>query len=274
MSEWYTRSGRIDRLPIDDRGLQYGDGLFETVAIRQGRPRLWQRHIERLERGCSRLQLPCPDGAETEALLQAALDATAIDTERCTLKLLLTAGPGGRGYARPASPSPVLYAGVFHARDYPASASVRTLRTMLAAPSPTAGLKTLNRLEQVLGRRELGDAFEGLMCDGDNRIICGTMSNVFIGIGNRLMTPALDRCGVAGVVRAELLERAAADGRRIDVVDVAAGVLLECDSMLLTNSQFGTMPVASVNGRRLPGNDTMDALAGLLVEAGFGKGSA
>ena len=108
-----------------------------------------------------------------------------------------------------------------------------------------AGIKSLNRLEQVLGRNEIDEHVvqEGLMLDIEGRLICGTMSNVFLLIDNAFVTPAITRCGVSGIMRRKLLETLNAIGVGFDVRDVDADELSDSQGVLLSNSQFGALPV-------------------------------
>jgi 4-amino-4-deoxychorismate lyase len=199
------------RLDCRDRGLQYGDGVFETMRIRRGQVRLLDYHLERLGLGCRRLKIAGPP----QALLRREIALAAGARREGILKLIVTRGPGTRGY-RPtgrekctriltvaALPKAVL-------AEAGTAARVRLCATPLGLNRHLAGLKTLNRLESVMARTEWRDAgiWEGLMRDTDENIVCGTMSNLFLRRGSTLMTPMLDRCGVAGVMRRWILETA------------------------------------------------------------------
>lgn len=250
MSEWFAKGRSIDSVDIRDRAVQYGDGLFETIAIRDGQPRFWPLHIKRLQLGCHRLGIAAPDEAELAADLDAALHQCAFDTTHCAAKIVVTAGTGQRGYRRSGGAGPSVWIGVFRAQKIPASAykdgiDVRLCHLRLAKQPQLAGLKTLNRLEQVMACAEWDDSniFEGLMLDPDDRLICGTMSNVFIVTANSLKTPAITRCGVAGIMRQHLLAIIADAGIDCEVADISVGESLAADEMFLTNSQFGVLPV-------------------------------
>ena len=232
-----------------DRGLQYGDGLFETMRVRHGKVRLLEFHLERLAAGCARLRLAAPAPALLcrEIRRAAALDDDAI------VKLILTRGIGARGY-RPTGrerPTRILSLGKLptHAHGAkPAAWTVRLCKTRLGWNEALAGMKTLNRLESVLARAEWRGmtVAEGLMQDADGNVVCGTMSNLFIRSGAVLATPSLDRCGVAGVMRRFVLEQAASAGlrpfeRRIRLEDLSAA-----EEVFMTNAVIGVMPVAEV----------------------------
>ena len=228
-----------------DRGLAYGDGLFETIAVRRGQPRLLDRHLQRLATGCQRLRIPCDI-----AQLDAEIRAYAALLGEGVAKLLLTRGDGLRGYAPPAesavrrlllgSPTPAYPPA--HATE---GIALYPCTTRLATQPLLAGLKHLNRLEQVLARGEWTstDYAEGLMLDQDGRPIEGVFSNLFLVCAGRLQTPALDRCGVAGVLRGLLLDLAAQAGIPSEIRPLALDELLGADEVFLCNSQYGIWPV-------------------------------
>ena len=250
MSRWFRNGKPVTTVSIDDRGFHYGDGLFETIAVRDGQPRLWGHHMERLSLGCERLSIRMPDVARLQAELHLALEQEYPESADCVVKIILSAGRGQRGYGREPGGTGILLIGLFDYAPLPRAVFVAGIdsvicETALATHSATAGLKTLNRLEQVLGRAEClaADAFEGLMLDAEKRLICGTMSNVFIVAGNSIITPSLQRCGVAGVMRRRLLQLLEQRGKAVTVSDVSIDDLRSCDEIFLTNSQFGAIPV-------------------------------
>ncbi|MCX8049387.1 MAG: aminodeoxychorismate lyase [Methylohalobius sp.] len=238
---------------VADRGFQYGDGLFETFLVHCGVPVFWQAHLERLKRGCERLGIlfPDPDRLRQEAEVICAA------REQGVLKLALTRGIGGRGYAPPKEAKPTQ---VFSFHSLPANlpqiqrgVKVRACRTHLGINPDLAGIKHLNRLEQVLARREWDDPsiYEGLMCDWEGWLVEGIMTNLFWRRDGILFTPRLDRCGVAGIARAWVLERAAEWGIEMQEVRVGPRALAEAEEVFLTNSVVGIVPVVElVNGGR------------------------
>lgn len=240
-----------DTLSVKDRGLAYGDGLFETISIKGGQPRLLQRHLARLAEGCRRLALPLD-----LSTMQAELLAFSGLLGEGVAKLIVTRGEGPRGYAAPALTQPRRILQAAPAPAYPlqhATDGIRLYpcRTRLAEQPLLAGLKHLNRLEQVLARSEWQDAehAEGLMRDVSGRVIEAVFSNLFLVVGGTLITPELSRCGVAGVMRAELLERAHLLGMSVEVRDVAFAELLAADEVFLCNSLYGIWPVRALEAR-------------------------
>ncbi|BAN49521.1 aminodeoxychorismate lyase [Metapseudomonas resinovorans] len=243
-----------ESLSIKDRGLAYGDGLFETIAVRAGRPPLLEYHLARLAEGCRRLGI-----ALDLALMRTELLAFSAGLGEGVAKLMITRGEGLRGYAPPpvALPRRILQSSAFPA--YPEANAEQGVRlfpcaTRLAEQPLLAGLKHLNRLEQVLARAEWqgGEFAEGLMRDQSGRVIEAVFSNLFLVRDGGLVTPDLSRCGVAGVMRAALLGSARAQGIEVDVRDVSYGELLQADEVFLCNSLFGIWPVRSVTEQNWP----------------------
>ena len=235
-----------------DRGLQYGDGLFETMRVRDGRIRLLEYHLDRLFDGCRRMSMDAPaaPALRRELVRRAKPQADAV------LKLILTRGPGTRGYRPSGRERCTRILSLSAAPSFAAAESLQRVRicaTPVGSNPALAGLKTLNRLESVLARSEWSDAriWEGLMRDTDGNLVCGTMSNLFVRRGSTLTTPALDRCGIAGVMRRWVLEQAAAlelhprQGRlNVEQLDDAAEVFM-------TNAVAGVVSVSVIeHGRR------------------------
>ena len=249
MSAWINgrKSSSVD---YRDRGLQYGDGVFETMRIRRGKVRLLDYHLERLDAGCRQLRIAGP----ARRALRRELERIAAGRREGVLKLIVTRGassrrgygPTGREQCTRILTSHALPAAVLSDGSTPAR--VRSCTTPLGQNPRLAGLKTLNRLESVVARAEWRDAriWEGLMQDVDGNIVCGTMSNLFLRRGSSLMTPMLDRCGVAGVMRRWILETAVGlrlrpEERRIRWTDLSAA-----DEVFMSNAVVGIRSVGSV----------------------------
>jgi 4-amino-4-deoxychorismate lyase len=239
-------------LSVLDRGLHYGDGLFETIACEGGRPRLIKRHLRRLALGCERLGLAAGDGVA----LEREVRELAAGTSRAIVKLLLTRGAAlARGYA-PTGHERALrialrYAWPVHdAKQQEQGVQVRRATLRLGENPALAGIKHCNRLEQVLARREWTDPgiAEALLFSSSGALVSGTMSNVFLVRGSKVLTPCVDRCGVAGVMRGLVLEIAAAAGisaeeSRLDGADLAGA-----EEIFLTSALTGIRPVCELDG--------------------------
>lgn len=245
-----------ETLPATDRGLQYGDGLFETLALRTGRIALLEYHLDRLKEGCERLGMAMPD---RDLLRREFSTAAAGRRADVVLKLMLTRGSGGRGYRPPPEAKPRRILSLHPWPDHPAEWAeqgirLRLCRTRLAHQPQLAGIKHLNRLEQVLARAEWDEADgfqEGLMLDLEGAVVEGTMSNVFASPREGvLITPDLSRCGVAGVMRRHLLESARRAGIDVQVRALGLPELQDCPEIFLSNSLMGVWPVAEFEGRR------------------------
>ena len=241
-----------ETLPLTDRGLHYGDGLFETLALRGGHIRRLDMHLERLLGGCGRLGMPMPD----ERQLRRELDAATRGQGDAVLKLVLTRGSGGRGYRPPAEPQLTRVLMRYAWPDYPAAWSeegieIRVCRTRLGRNPALAGLKHLNRLEQVMARAEWDEgAQEGLMLDTGGNVVEGTMTNLFVSPAEgRLVTPDLALAGVSGVTRRHILGRAHSEGLEVEVRSLMLDELLQCREIFVCNSIAGVWPVRRVDSR-------------------------
>lgn len=253
MNTWINgrRSTRIDHR---DRGLQYGDGLFETMRVRRGRIRLLDYHLERLFDGCARLQIAAPGSRALRRELEHAAELRS----EAVLKLIITRGVSSfRGY-RPTGCERCTRILTLHAlpRGAPATEQwpvrVRLCSTPLGLNPQLAGLKTLNRLESVMARSEWRDAriWEGLMQDLDQNIVCGTMSNLFLRRDANLLTPALDRCGVAGVMRRWVMETAAGLQLRVTERPIRWRDLREAEEVFMSNAVVGLKSVGVIERGR------------------------
>lgn len=245
-----------DAVSALDRGLAYGDGLFETLRVRAGRAAHWERHWARLARGCERLHLPLPSRAGLETEMASLLDGV----ERGVLRIQLTRGVGGRGYRPPTEARPTRILSVHPAPEYPAEyagegVSLRVCRTRLGLNPQLAGIKHLNRLEQVLARAEWADEVqEGLMLDARGRVVEGTMSNLFLLHDGGLLTPDLAEAGVAGITRERIFALAPRLGLTVEAVPLTLEAVYAAEGLFLCNSLIGIWPVRRVEAKdfRIP----------------------
>ncbi|QBQ55413.1 aminodeoxychorismate lyase [Nitrosococcus wardiae] len=233
-------------IEVTDRGLQYGDGLFETIAVVSGRAVLYASHLKRLEADCRRLAIPVPE----REVLDKEVAHLCQGISRGVLKIIVTRGSGGRGYRSPPQPQPTRILSIHPWPDYPAISSeygitLRICRTPLGHNPYLAGMKHLSRLEQVLARNEWDDPMipEGVMLDLQGYVIGGTMSNLFIVQEGNLQTPDLSSCGVAGVMRAFILEQAFALDLKVTVCSLTLLDLKRAEELFICNSLMGLWPV-------------------------------
>jgi len=247
----FVGARRVDAMPADDRGIAYGDGLFETMRVHAGEVPWWDAHWARLQRGARALRMGLPDEERVHG------EAAALLAGRTggVLKLIVTRGSGGRGYAPTnAMPNWMLSR---HPLPIPSprdGLSLRWCTTRLAIQPALAGIKHCNRLEQVLARAEWNDpaasdldADDGLVCGSDDAVAGATAANVFVLGGGRWRTPAVDRCGVAGVCRGQLLPLLEAQEARLSVADIETA-----DAVFLCNAVRGILGVARLGERAWP----------------------
>jgi 4-amino-4-deoxychorismate lyase len=240
----YSGERRVDALDPRDRGLAYGDGVFETILVHSGAPVWWNAHLARLQRGCDVLGIAAPDAD----FLRGECDALVIGCARGVLKLIVTRGVGERGYAPPAHVSPTLLLSLSDApSQHRDGLNLRWCATELAVHPRLAGIKHLNRLEQVLARAEWNDAaiHEGLQCDTAGRVVSATAANLFALRDGRWLTPPIADCGVAGICRAWILGNVAEACEAV----LTRAVVESADALILCNAVRGILPVAGLGSR-------------------------
>ncbi len=274
----WTRINGEPQMQVDasDRGLRYGDSLFETIAWRDGRLEWLARHVERLRAGAMRLRLDLPNATRLTQQIQqdvAALLQDAAQPAQAVIRIQITRGTGGRGYNIDGATAPLRIASLhvwpwLDGAGKPrilAPARVRFCSQTLAAQPALAGIKHGNRLEQILARMEWGGADasgwdEGLMSDAEGRIIEGTMSNLFIIHQGALHTPALDRCGIAGIVRGVVIDLAERLSIPVRIGTLNRVFLERAQALFLSNSLAGIWPVGQLGERALQPDAEAQAL--------------
>ncbi|WP_340121724.1 aminodeoxychorismate lyase [Methylobacter svalbardensis] len=238
-------------IDIADRGFQYGDGLFETIEVRDGHVVFLQQHLDRLNSGCLRLYIPFP-GVELISL-EAEKLCRSMSSNRAVLKIIVTRGSGGRGYRQPDVIQATRVLSLHPYPDYPANYSeqgivARFCTTRLGLNPTLAGIKHLNRLEQVMARAEWTDAAiqEGLMLDINDHVIEGTMTNLFYIKNNSLYTAALDQSGVAGIMRSIIMALSVEQGFPVVEHRFTSDELLSAEEVFVCNSIIGIWPIKQI----------------------------
>lgn len=236
-----------------DRGFAYGDGVFRTLPVRHGIPHCWLMHYARLSQDCHRLGIVCPSAR----LLLSEVEALCHDVTACVIKIVITRGESGRGYAVPALAQPtrvLVMSGLPEYAERHASEGVdmHVCQTRLAIQPQLAGIKHLNRLENVLARMEWTDASiaEGLMLDVEGCVIEGTMSNLFVRHGEVFSTPDLSRSGVAGVTRDRVIAMLGQRGHPVQIRRFLLDEVLSADEVFVCNSLIGAWQVRSMSGKQ------------------------
>ena len=239
----------MDCVNAQDRGLAYGDGVFRTLRTEAGQPLWWAEHFAKLAADCAAMMLACPDEAALRAeVLQVAGRGQGV------VKIMLTRGAGARGYAMPdeSAPTCIVIASALpqHARNAE-DIQARWCQLKLARQPRLAGIKHLNRLENVLARAEWNDPaiLEGLLCDDSGAVVSGVMSNVLWVKDDALFTPDLAQCGVAGVARKRLLCAAVRLGIRTHIGSFLPDALLAADEVMICNSLLGVRRLARLENK-------------------------
>ena len=260
---------QTDMVSVHDRGLLYGDGVFETVAIKNGHLQFFDKHLQRLQKGC-------------DALLMTRLDSDLIRKEvqslckgsiKKALKIIITRGEGERGYMIPDKQQPTRIIELNPFPEYPPEydkdgVNVMLCQHRLGINLALAGIKHLNRLEQILGRNELKNLgfTEGLMMDVDDQVVEGTMTNLFSVKAGKLFTPDLSRCGVAGVMREVVLELAEKNQIPCFIGNMTVTELLTSDEVFLTNSLAGIWAVKQIGQHKFKSGEITKILKTRLHE--------
>jgi 4-amino-4-deoxychorismate lyase len=241
-----------EAVSVRDRGLAYGDGVFRTLLMRGGRSLLWQQQYAKLAADCESLRIACPAAAVFERDL-AAISARKPD---CVVKIIVTRGSAARGYAIPEAVETTRIVSASPRAEYPryyyeSGVRVHLCRIRLALQPALAGIKHLNRLENVLGRSEWNDPgiAEGVMCDVEDNVIGGTMTNLFLVRDDTLVTPDLARCGVAGLTRELVLELARSNNISTRIASFSIDDLLGAEELFLVNSVIGIWQITGL-GRK------------------------
>lgn len=258
-----------NRVSIDDRGLLYGQSLFETICVADGRCCLLDAHLDRLAHGASVLGIPLDaDAAQGEATQLAKGQKKAV------IRLSLTMGSGGRGYANPTAPDSTRLVSLHEFPSHPAHYWQRGIELGLAnirlsAQPALAGLKHGNRLEQIIARSEWQPGWqEALLLDQNDKLIEATQSNVFLLKNNRLSTPMLNQCGVQGVLRDFILEHANELGFEPQCVSLSLADVEAADAIFVCNSVIGLWPVHTFGERNFSDLKYAEQLLTLLRDYG------
>jgi 4-amino-4-deoxychorismate lyase len=238
-------------LPANDRGFHYGDGLFETALLDQGVVRYLDAHLERLQRGCERLGITAPDRDQ----LRSEIGSVTSKLRSGVLKIILSRGVAStRGYRPERSPIATRVVALYAAPDTPTkdAIEVRWCETRLGRNARLAGIKHLNRLEQVLAQAEWHDPTvgEGLMLDTEGELVCATASNVFIVRNGTLFTPDLRFCGVRGVMRAQVLRAATESGMSVSEEPLWPSDVEGAEEVFVTNAVRGIRSVGALGPLR------------------------
>lgn len=263
-----------NKIAISDRGLQYGDGVFETIAYRNAKAEFLEAHLSRLNLACKCLKIPFQQQAQLQQELIVVFKELA--DNNAVIKIIITRGSSGRGYFADNSIEPTRIISTHPLPLYPVDhakkgISARFCQHRLSENSNLAGIKHLNRLEQVLARNEWNDPAiaEGIMLDQHDRIIEGTMSNLFIVKSAKLFTAQLNSSGVAGIIRAQIIAFANDNNIDCEETTLTKSALADADEVFVCNSIIGIWPVISIIDNKINYNYSLGKITVQLQDLLF-----
>ncbi len=229
------------RIDPADRGFTLGDGLFETIAVRDGKALRFDRHLSRLSRGCCVLRLPPVPDTLSEAI-RAVLSANGL--EHAAVRVTYTRGAGARGLPMPevCMPTLLVTAGPLPPPKPPVSCIVATI-TRRNEHSPLSRIKSTNYLDNILAREEARqhDASDALLLNSAGCVAEATASNLFIVKGGQVHTPPLADGALEGIMREEIIAKTGAIESSLRVAD-----LMRTDEVFLSNS-LGVQAVIAID---------------------------
>ncbi|MGB3725960.1 MAG: aminodeoxychorismate lyase [Glaciecola sp.] len=246
------------QVDTNDRALNYGDGCFTTMYAQNGRVLLLDAHVQRLYRDAVRLGFLLTHEELSKYVTEHLSSIISDSQQPCVIKLLLSRGSGGRGYALPDEPRYKLIISITpidaftilnHYEDVALCLGVASIR--LSHQPQLAGIKHLNRLEQIMAKRELAtitDCDDLLMLAPNEHVIEATSANLFFYKDKQWYTPALDNCGVAGVMREALIAYFKQRNVTLHVGHYTLAQVAQADCLCLTNAIRVIQPVKALAG--------------------------
>ena len=240
-----------------DRGFAYGDGVFRTIKMQGGLPECWPQHYQKLVADCAAINIVCPSA---ELLMSDLSQLFLADAENVDLhavaKIIITRGEGNRGYTPPAITAPMRVVTksampIYPEERFEQGVNLTVCETRLAAQPKLAGVKTLNRLENVLARMEWASVefADGIMLDIQDNVIECTAANIFARFGDTLITPSLASCGIAGITRQRIIELAPMLKLKTSVESFDLKKLCSADEVIICSSLYGAWQVNRVQQR-------------------------
>ncbi len=239
-----------------DRGFAYGDGVFRTMVIRSGLPVNWPLHYQKLVADCAAIGIVCPSAGLLMSDFLQLFSIEDVDSEKQEVaKIMITRGEGERGYKPPAvtTPTRVIIKSAmpqYAKESYAGGVQLHVCNTRLSSQVKLAGVKHLNRLENILARMEWRDEdiFDGVLLDQQGGVIECTMSNIFARFDKVLVTPDLSECGVAGITRQRICDVSSALNLTAEVAQLSLSRMLQADELFICNSLYGAFQVSKIGG--------------------------
>ena len=235
-------------LAVNERGLMLGDGIFETIAVRVGKPIWLEPHLQRLQSAAGELGISC-DMTTIKTALATVLQKSSAPSE--VLRITLTRGPTPRGLAADGhQPSLVISLSAFDLGNLPKSVRLATSKVRRNVTAPSSRLKTLSYIDAIAAAREVADgADDALMLNTNDHVASTTIANIFLLMGETLVTPADDQGLLKGIARATLLANAKELGLHAKARIVKPDELHAADAVFLTNSLRLATHVSSIDGK-------------------------
>ncbi|MCS5586443.1 MAG: aminodeoxychorismate lyase, partial [Gammaproteobacteria bacterium] len=233
------------KLSVFNRLTQFGDGLFETCLVKEGRLLLWAEHFLRLEKG--RIQLKINPVSEKQWLKDIAKALSIANLDRAVVKIILSRGESQRGYGfeKDIKPTRVVIVSAVPGKTS-SQYTLSTCQSGYAANQLLSNIKHCNRLEQILARVDL-HSDECIMLDGNGCVVSVTQGNIFALKSGVLLTPSLDGYGIEGTRRSVVLKIANDLGLKVNVGAITLKELYKCDEVFVTNSVIGMKSIAKIN---------------------------
>jgi len=261
-----------NKINIKDRVVQYGDGVFETIAIKKKLPEFWREHYQRLNKGCKLLKIKCP--SELFLKKETSIFLKKIKKKKFILKIIISRGEGGRGYSPPKKAKPTVILGAYNWPNYPKEnfkkgVKIGICKTRISTQPHLSEIKHLNRLEQILARSEwqTKNISESIMLDFNQNVIEGTMSNIFGVKKNIFYTPSVKFSGIEGIMRNVILKLLKKNKEKFKIKKIKLKEFLNFEEVFICNSIFGIWPVIQVSKKKfLYGKKTRNIINILLDE--------
>ena len=237
------------QVSVLDHGLTVGDGVFETLVVRDGVPFALSRHLARLERSLSGLGFAGPGDARVREAVAAVVQDAGDDTTVARLRITVTSGVGPLGSDR-GTVDPTLVVTCVPAKAWPTTSSLATVPWVRNERSAVAGLKTTSYAENAVALAEAHrrGASEAVFADTQGRLCEGTGSNVFVVVDGEVLTPHLRSGALAGVTRELVLEWAPSVAP-VREADLPYDILATADEVFITSSTREVHPVDRVDDR-------------------------
>ena len=256
-------------VPVNDRGFMYGDGLFETLRVCQGRPFRMAQHLERMTRGADFLKINCPfNPRELQDFAGKLIEQNRMP--EAILRLTLTRGPGERGYAPWAGGLPTVVMTLHDApsAENPMQWSLITSSYRILAADPLSSFKTLNKLVHVMARAEAvaQGADEALLINSNGEVAETTSGNLFWVYQDTICTVPTGRGVLPGITRAVVLEICQTLGLTTNKRVIKPESLRNSQGIFITQSALGVVPVAAFNGEPVASSPLVEQIAGAYAQ--------